>query len=293
MMSILAPLVSKDVVSNIISQYASPSGVLCEQWELSWMWWSSLPKGEMGTAIAVGQNGLVYITDCDNHRIIVFGVDGRTKHAWGYLGEGPGLFRFPGGIDSADDGRKILVADQLNQRIQVFTNEGVFVCEWGRGYLSYPNTVVWDQCKRRVFVIDNRYCRISFWTEDGHSLGELTERRHGFGELMLGDLSVSGSHGIATDSKGLIYVVDTCNGCVRVYTSMGARIQEWWCFGAKNLRLINDILYVTHSPKGVEMYTTEGKHIGQMCQEAYCDLGVTNTHAYLLSSKDRLVRVVC
>ena len=65
------------------------------------------------------QNKLVYVVDAFFDVVQAFRYDGSLQLAFGHEGSGPGEFRMPSGICLQPDGR-ILVADSLNGRIQVF-----------------------------------------------------------------------------------------------------------------------------------------------------------------------------
>ena len=49
---------------------------------------------------------------------------------WGTVGSGDGEFRNPNGVAVASDG-SVYVTDTGNNRVQMFTSEGVFVSQWG------------------------------------------------------------------------------------------------------------------------------------------------------------------
>ena len=49
---------------------------------------------------------------------------------WGEVGDGPGQFNSPRGID-IDQAGNVYVADYYNSRVQKFTSGGGFVKEWG------------------------------------------------------------------------------------------------------------------------------------------------------------------
>ena len=80
--------------------------------------------------IAIGQQGHVYVTDQNNHRVVVFDRLGVYIGEWGAYGFSEGMFLFPSGIAVAADG-SILVSDSGNHRVQRFTADGTFLGEWG------------------------------------------------------------------------------------------------------------------------------------------------------------------
>ena len=80
--------------------------------------------------IAIGQQGHIYLTDQNNHRIVVFDRLGEYVHEWGSYGFSEGMFLFPAGIAVASDG-SVLVSDSGNHRVQKFSADGTFLGQWG------------------------------------------------------------------------------------------------------------------------------------------------------------------
>ncbi len=62
--------------------------------------------------------GLVYVTDSCNHRLIVFKTDGSFVRNMGGVGTGLGQFRFPYGLDEDHAGR-LIVCEFGNNRVQM------------------------------------------------------------------------------------------------------------------------------------------------------------------------------
>ena len=73
---------------------------------------------------------VLYVADCNNHRIQKLNVSGEFLHMFGTLGSGQGNFNFPCAvvIDSND---RLVVADCGNTRIQVMDIEGAFLLSIG------------------------------------------------------------------------------------------------------------------------------------------------------------------
>jgi hypothetical protein len=69
---------------------------------------------------------LIYIADSGNDRVLVFDFDGKLQNVIGRTGQGPGEFANPTGLDVLEDG-KLAVADNQNNRIQLFDRSGEFV----------------------------------------------------------------------------------------------------------------------------------------------------------------------
>ena len=116
--------------------------------------------------IAIDMDGLVYVTDCDNHRVQKFTPDGQFV-AWfgGGKGAGFGQLDKPSGIaiDNAGTGL-VYVSEGGNSRISVFTRDGDFVrCFGGKGgsdeKFNNPLGMAFDK-DGFLYICDSRNGRI-------------------------------------------------------------------------------------------------------------------------------------
>ncbi len=94
--------------------------------------------------IAIGPNGLLYVTDTGNSRVLVFDANGKFVRAFGSFGTGDGQMDNPVGIAARADGT-IAVADTNNARVLLFSAEGQYqsavpVADWStvKGLEAYP-----------------------------------------------------------------------------------------------------------------------------------------------------------
>ncbi|XP_019859494.1 PREDICTED: RING finger protein nhl-1-like [Amphimedon queenslandica] len=83
--------------------------------------------------IALDSQGLVYVADCNNHRIQKFSPDGNFLAQFGTKTFGAGKLNSPYGIaiDTVGTGL-VYVSEWGNHRISVFTSEGEFVTKFGK-----------------------------------------------------------------------------------------------------------------------------------------------------------------
>ncbi len=89
------------------------------------------PRGFYGPrGLAVGPDGLLYVTDTGNKRILVYDQTGRYVRQWGDAGSGPSQLDEPVGI-TVDRRNVVYVADTRNARVQVFDAEGKNLRSWG------------------------------------------------------------------------------------------------------------------------------------------------------------------
>jgi len=88
-------------------------------------------------AVAVGHDGSIYVTDSSAQRVVKLDAGGHYVTSWGGPGAANGQFgtKFPNanpmGITVGPDGN-VYVSDTWNQRVQVFSPAGVFLRAFGR-----------------------------------------------------------------------------------------------------------------------------------------------------------------
>lgn len=80
-------------------------------------------------AIALSNDNQLYITDTYNHRIVILDANLNPYKKWGRLGSFKFEFHQPSDISIVDD--LIMIADNLNHRIQFINQEGRFAAQWG------------------------------------------------------------------------------------------------------------------------------------------------------------------
>jgi hypothetical protein len=161
---------------------------------------------------------------------------------WGVAGSGDGQFSFPRGV-AVDGLGNVYVADQFNNRIQVFDADGTFLLKWGTngtlsGQFSSPNGVAVDG-SGSVYVADQGNHRIQKFTGDGTFV-------QGIGNGITWtdpdpaptpaagtqNSWFSSPFGVGVDSSGNIYVADTGNQRIQKFASSGAFVTKWGGPGA-------------------------------------------------------------
>jgi DNA-binding beta-propeller fold protein YncE len=177
------------------------------------------PPFNRPTNVAIAPSGDLYVSDgYGNARVHRFTADGRLISSWGEPGIGPGEFQLPHGIAVAPDGR-VLVADRENDRVQIFTPEGVYRGEWTnvqrptdiyvgstgqvlvseltwlKGHRSFRKGAITEQIPGRVSVLDL----------DGNVLARLG------GPEGYAPGSFWAPHAICSNSRGDIYVGEVVN----------------------------------------------------------------------------------
>ena len=125
--------------------------------------------------IAIGTNGLLYLVDQGNSRIVAIDPESEKSFAWGQKGSENGEFVEPTGIEVAGD--RVYVQDNLNNRVQIFSLEGRFigvwaVPEWENYPWQFPDAA-FDSQSQRIYVTSPRSKEILVFDLDGNRLQPL------------------------------------------------------------------------------------------------------------------------
>lgn len=121
-------------------------------------------------SIGVDNDGLLWVADSCNHRIVIIDWRGEKPtvvNTFGGEGEVAGKFRYPYGLVLAADDR-IIVSEFGNHRVQLLTRSGTPISQWGAagslpGQLNQPWAVDLDS-EDRVYVVDSGNNRIQRFT---------------------------------------------------------------------------------------------------------------------------------
>lgn len=169
--------------------------------------------------VAVGQDGLIYVVDGVNNRVVVFDETGKMSFSFGAKGTAPGQFNAPLGI-TTDRSGNVYVADTGNRRVQVFSSRGAFksivpVAAAAGELPADPVDCAVDEKRQRLYVVDN----------DNHHLlvyslsdGKLVERWGSEGE---GTRSFRHPFLATIGTDTAVLVVDVLNTRVQVWSPQG------------------------------------------------------------------------
>jgi len=178
-------------------------------------------------AVAVDQNGNIFVVDNGNHRIEKFTSTGTFLRQWGGMGSADGQFLFPQAV-AVDQNGSIFVADTGNNRIEKFDNNGTFLTSWGDagtddGQFSGPVGVAVD-ANDNVFVADGSNNRIQKFTNTGTFLTK-------WGSVGNGDSQFAIPFAVAVDGEGNVFVADHFNHRIQKFTNTGTFLAKWGSLG--------------------------------------------------------------
>lgn len=145
--------------------------------------------------VDVAADGTIFVADgYGNSRVHAFDVDGRSIASWGTLGSGPGEFLTPHAVLATTDGR-VLVADRDNDRVQVFSRDGVLLDIWTDFRRPFD---IWADAQGFIHVSDS-VPSLSRHTPDGVRIGRCRP-------------VLFGAHGLSGDAAGCLYLAEFTPG---------------------------------------------------------------------------------
>jgi DNA-binding beta-propeller fold protein YncE len=161
------------------------------------------------TNVAFRSNGNFYVSDgYVNSRVIEFNPQGEYVRHWGTKGTGDGQFDLVHDVVIDSRGR-VYVGDRVNERIQVFDENGKFLAKWTN--IGAPWGLSYAPREQAIYMCDGRYNRIVKLNLEGQVLGVLSSWGKAPGKLDY-------AHSIAVDpNDGSLYTAEIKNW----------RVQKW------------------------------------------------------------------
>ena len=174
-------------------------------------------KGWQPLGLAFDAQGLLYVTDLSGiaAQVLVFDRQGAQVRAIG----ADQKMSFPNGV-VVDKNGLVYVTDSNNGRLLVFDATGSVVAQIGRGSdsgkLGLPRGIAIDS-KDRLFIADNtgQYVQI-YRVRQGTS--SRLDYVGVFGDVGIGDGQFSYPSAVAVDNRGFVYVTDSGNSRVQIWS---------------------------------------------------------------------------
>ena len=118
-------------------------------------------EGELShpSGVAVSEDGLVFVADTSNHRVVALDEDGAFVDAWGEEGDGPGQFLEVFDIAITPDG-DVAALDSARQLISLWNADGELLDEIGAGLGLYHPRGVDISEEGELFIADTGGSRV-------------------------------------------------------------------------------------------------------------------------------------
>lgn len=153
------------------------------------------------------------------------------QSTFGTFGTSSGQFRLPYGVAIDPATRNIVVSDQLNNRLQIFDSNGVYLSQFGspgsgNGQFNVPVGVAIDPITHHIVVADLDNNRVEIFDSTGAYLSQ-------FGSTGTGNGQFTAPDGVAIDpTTHDIVVVD--NARVEIFDSTGNYLSQFGSPGTGN-----------------------------------------------------------
>ncbi|OUU78308.1 MAG: hypothetical protein CBC38_08035 [Gammaproteobacteria bacterium TMED78] len=167
------------------------------------------------TFMAFSEDAIFVADGYVNSRVIKFDLEGNYLLQWGQEGTlpddtRPGYFNALHGIDIDPESGRVYVSDRMNNRIQVFDQNGNFIFQWRVGdppsdvqYLIVSNGALW--------VMDAGTTKLLKYDLEGNFLNS-------WGTWGTFSGGMWGVHGMTVDEEGNFYISEVNTGRVQKFT---------------------------------------------------------------------------
>lgn len=212
---------------------------------------------------AASKDGSLVVSEWGKHCVTVVSPDGLSRRSFGRSGTDIGEFCHPWGVAITPE-HHILVADVQNKRIQKFFFDGTPLMTTDAKQLRLGFPTILHPTTSNVYVSDSEKHRIVVLHPDltfFHSIGSRGSEPGQF----------QSPHGIAVDTKGILYVADQLNRRIQKLSLAGNYISSW----SKPLQQpygicinMNNIVYVSdNTALKVFIFTSCGECLGSFGQQ--------------------------
>jgi DNA-binding beta-propeller fold protein YncE len=260
------------------------------------------PKDEpfnMPTDVAVGPEGITYVLDGVNNRIVVYDVNGKFSFKFGSSGSKLGRFSFPLGIATDLDG-KVYVADSGNHRFQVFEPNGIpleaiALPAKQSNIPPDPTDVVIDSNRHRLYIADNDNHHILVYNLVSHSFDSI------WGSPGQGELQFRYPFLMDISDQGYLFIVEPINTRVQVLNPNGKFVNFIGAWGVdagqlfrpKGVTIYNDKLFVSDSYLGrIEVFDIRGNFISFLFDTEGAPIKFITPTGIAIDSKHKRLYVV-
>ena len=222
------------------------------------------PEHEKGrpTGLSIDRRGNVLVADTHYYRLLIYSPSGELLETiGGKQGPGPGEFGLV--TDAVDDAGGDLYISEYGEydRIQRFTPERRYVCEWGGhgrepGQFVRPQNMAFDAddrlwvadaCNHRIQVFDRSGTLLQYWGRQGSEPGEMYY-----------------PYCLALDGRGHLYVCEFGNHRVQKFTLDGRSLGCWGTHGRGPGEMHNPWALVLDSRRQIYVLDTNNHRVQQI-----------------------------
>ena len=182
----------------------------------------SFKKAEKGISDLIATPGdNLYLLSRETNRAILMGA---TNLVFGKSGSKPGQFENPEALSVGTNG-KVFVADSGNHRAQVLGPDGSYEYDFGKrgtktGQFSRPSGIAVNS-KGLIYLADTENNRIQIFNSDAIFLKAFGQRSKVVDDKNPEEGNFNAPTALAVDSKNQVYVLDSGNHRIQVFSEEG------------------------------------------------------------------------
>ena len=184
--------------------------------------------------LSISNDNMLMVADTHYFRILFYSLDGQldeSRTIGGENGTGPGQFGFVTDIAQDSKGNYYVSEYGDYDRIQKFSPEGQFLCEWGGhgekpGEFLRPQGLTIDK-QDRLWVVDSSNHRIQVFD----LAPEVPELGTTWGEMGRGPGQFYYPYDLFFDDQGFLYVCEFGNHRIQKFTTEGEFLGTWGTAG--------------------------------------------------------------
>jgi len=182
--------------------------------------------------IAVNEAGEIYVISTGEDLVKKYSGTYQFVCSFGGTGNGAGQFSQPQGIATYKN--LIFIVDTGNDRVQKFRDNGnsvEFVSIFNLQQFYYPRDITIDDTGN-LYVLDSGNHRILKLDINGKPINFSMLGTNILGEFGTGQGQFSNPYGIDADASGNIYVADSRNNRIQIFSSIGHFLKEFGTQGS-------------------------------------------------------------
>ena len=188
----------------------------------------SMPEVSVGRPEGICQltDGRILVADTHYHRVVAFTAGGEVASTFGHEGTAPGEFIYPVSVLQSPAGEVYVAEYGSNDRVQVFTPDGVFLRAFGQfgtgpRDLQRPSGMAW--LAERLYVADAINNRVQVFAPDGAYQATL-------------DFAAAGGlrfpYDVAADAEGRLQIIEYGAGRITQCRADGSAVRRFGRMGS-------------------------------------------------------------
>lgn len=167
------------------------------------------------TGVAVSADGVVFVSDSKQKKVLGFDTANRLRVAIGKKDE----LGQPGGIIVNNQLGRLYIADSHKHQVHAYNLKGEHLFSFGKrgvesGEFNFPSNIALDRRNNNICVVDTQNFRVQCFDKDGKFLLK-------FGQIGNAPGTFSRPKGIGIDSEGNIYVIDAAFDNFQIFNEKG------------------------------------------------------------------------